>query len=249
MRTDIQSLAEKCLYNWLGYGNENSKIWFMGMEEGGSEIWRQQTKTLEESLQLRSGYKIGMDFQHVWEDLYGIPLESFKGPTVWRYMAAFLLSMKGEEPSGEKIRSYIFEEKKLGKRESDHFLCEFLPLPRKSNTDIEDYQSMWTSNSSYIKSVGARRFELIKETLLKNSDVSLLISYDRKFTSAALAHFQSELLLKWEDKRFKEYAIYTVRLTPDRNVYFLTTPFFGQGKASYEGLYFAAKKIKELAIL
>jgi hypothetical protein len=29
-------LIEACLNNWLGYGNINSPIWFLGIEEGGA---------------------------------------------------------------------------------------------------------------------------------------------------------------------------------------------------------------------
>lgn len=38
--------------------------------------------TIQEQISL--GY-----FRHVWEDLYRIPLESFKGPAAWRFMARF----------------------------------------------------------------------------------------------------------------------------------------------------------------
>ena len=249
MGTISQLLVDKCLYNWLGYGNVNSSIWFMGMEEGGAEIWRQQTKTLEDSLSLRSEFEIEMDFQHVWEELYGIPLQTFKGPNVWRYMAAFLLSLNGVEPTGEKIKNFVFEKKKLGKKGGDHFLCEFLPLPRRSNTDIEEYKDIWQSNGAYLRSVGDNRFTLIKETLLENSNVKLLLSYDRKFSKMFLEHFHSELIKEWNDRRNKLFAIYAVNLSSDRKVYFLVTPFFGQGQASYEGLEDAAKIVKELLIL
>lgn len=43
-----ESLVKSCLYNWIGYGNINSPIWFIGIEEGGAEIWREKTQTLEE---------------------------------------------------------------------------------------------------------------------------------------------------------------------------------------------------------
>ena len=46
--SSIEKLVPSCLYNWLGYGNPNGQVWFIGTEEGGAEIWRQQTKTLEE---------------------------------------------------------------------------------------------------------------------------------------------------------------------------------------------------------
>ena len=97
-----------CLYNWLGYGNLNSPWWFMGTEEGGAEIWRKQKMTgqpdlsIAESLRLRSGFALSMDFPKVWEELYGLPLERFKGATVWRYVAAMLFALEGKDPALHK---------------------------------------------------------------------------------------------------------------------------------------------------
>jgi len=42
-------LVEPCLYNFLGYGNLDSPVWFIGVEEGGAEVWRKETLTLEDS--------------------------------------------------------------------------------------------------------------------------------------------------------------------------------------------------------
>jgi len=65
--SSIKLLVPSCLYNWLGYGNLHGHVWFIGTEEGGAEIWRQQTKTLEESLNIRSHFNLNMDFIDVWE--------------------------------------------------------------------------------------------------------------------------------------------------------------------------------------
>lgn len=238
-----------CLYNWLGYGNINGPVWFMGMEEGGAEIWRQKTKSLEDSLKLRSTFKPSMDFQYVWEELYSIPLESFKGANVWNYIAAFLLTLEGIEPTTETIRSYVFKDKKLGKLNSNHFICEFLPIPRKSNVAIDVYNSIWSTSNEYIKNVGSKRFDLIEKTLLENQKVKLLVSYDRKFSKKFNNHFTSKVVEKWNDPRGKEYVLYKVSISKMRDLYFLTTPFFGQGQASYQGIKVAGERVKRFGIL
>lgn len=145
----FENLVRSCLYNWLGYGNLNGKIWFIGNEEGGAQIWRQSTKTLEESLKLRSSYSIAMDFKTVWENKYGIPLESFTGPCVWRYMAAFLLALDDKVVSTETVNNYVFHEKRLGSILSNHFMCELLPLPKKSKNDISDYKTIFRTIEEY----------------------------------------------------------------------------------------------------
>jgi len=47
-----------------------------------------------------------MDFRHVWEDLYNIPLSSWTGPNVWRY-AAFILEFEGRDATVENINDYL----------------------------------------------------------------------------------------------------------------------------------------------
>lgn len=43
-QTYFEQLVRSCLYNWLGYGNINAPVWFLGIEEGGAEIWRNKRK-------------------------------------------------------------------------------------------------------------------------------------------------------------------------------------------------------------
>lgn len=50
---EFETIVEACLYNWLGYGNIGGRVWFIGTEEGGAEIWKQKTVSLEESLKIR----------------------------------------------------------------------------------------------------------------------------------------------------------------------------------------------------
>lgn len=128
---------------------------------------------------MRSQFTLTMDFRVVWEDIYDIPLETFKGPCVWRYMAAFLLSLKGEEVNSETVNDFVFGQKLLGKLDSDHFLCELLPLPKRSKNCIRDYQETWGSISSYHAEVLPRRFQLIRDTLKANVGVQLIVSYEQ----------------------------------------------------------------------
>jgi hypothetical protein len=242
----LESLIRSCLYNWLGYGNPNGSIWFIGTEEGGAEIWRNQTQTLASSLHLRSKFNLAMDFQHVWEDLYGVPLESFKGASVWNYMAAFLLNMEGENPSKEAIRDYVFGSKKLGSLISDHFMCELLPLPKRTKDSIKDYQDVWRDIKRYHNEVIPNRFDLIRKTISNNQGVKLIVSYERLLTEQWLRFFSKDVVKLdfWQYKK-EEYTLYMIDLSEQRSVLLLSTPFFGNGRIGYEGLAVSASKVKE----
>lgn len=243
-----EQLVRSCLYNWLGYGKLNSPIWFMGMEEGGAEIWSLNTRSLDESLHLRSQFDLAMDFRTVWEDTYGIPLSTFrrKGLTAWHFMAAFLLGMEGLLVDSSTIRKFVFEDKLLGRTYSNHFMCEFLPLPRASHTSMDGYKAVWKSPREYEREVTRKRLDLIKNTLIMNRDVKLLVSYDRNFTSLFIRQFPSNSRNEWRDERGKGFVLYKCELTSTRTVHLLSTPFFGNGQANYGGLVQAAERIGQV---
>ena len=71
-----------------------------------------------------------MDFRYVWEDLYRIPLEFWKGGggTTWRYIAAFLLSLRSTKPDTDTVRRYAFQDKLLGRPANPS--VNALPPPR-----------------------------------------------------------------------------------------------------------------------
>ena len=242
-------LVESCLYNWLGYGQVNSPIWFMGMEEGGAEVWRNKTQSLDESLELRSNFNLHMDFQHVWENLYGVPLASFKGPTVWRFIAAFLLELESEQVDATSINDFLFISKKLGRNESNHFLAELMPLPKPSRARIQPYQNIWNTVRAYEKDVKEKRFDLIKDVLIKNSEVQLIVSYDRSLTEMILNHFQinMENSESWKVNK-EQYYLHEFELTNNRKILLLVTPFFGNGQISYDGIRQAAREVKSAVI-
>ena len=182
----MRKKIEGCLYNWLGYGNLNGNIWFLGTEEGGAEIWRKgiKTQTLESSLGIRSEFELAEDFVNVWEEKYNIPLNSFKGPSVWRFMAAFLLKFNLKEIIKEDlnkfkndVKEYIFLDKNLGRKESNHFIGELYPLPKKSKDSIKEYKSIWGSNKEYHFEIENKRFNLIRETIDKNLEIKLYKVY------------------------------------------------------------------------
>ncbi|MCY6483857.1 hypothetical protein OW763_05775 [Clostridium aestuarii] len=225
----FENMVYSSLYNWLGYGQLDGRIWFVGTEEGGAEIWRNETKSLEESLALRSQYKLSMDFRYVWEELYDIPLESFKGSCVWRFMAAFLLALDGKQPNKININNYVFERKLLGRYNSGHFMCELLPLPKKSKDSMLPYDSIWDSTSVYHEEVLSRRFEIIKNTIASKKSIELIISYEKILTDKVLDYFKTKLIANWMYKK-KKYSLYTIEINEDRKVHFLSTPFLVMAK-------------------
>lgn len=244
----LQSIStdtvRSCLFNWLGYGNVEAPIWFIGMEEPGAE---NDIKALEESLKIRSQFEWQMDLCRVWEDLYGIPLEAFKDEQVWKYMAAFLLEFEEEEATIENIEEFIFGQKLLGREEGDHFLAVFSPLPKKKKKSIEPYQSIWENIDSYEAEITDKRLDLMKETIINHQEVQLLIAYDPVFVEKWVNRDSEDIrkISSWQLKQ-ESFNLYKMKVSEKRFVYLLSTPLFESGHISYKGISDCVKHIKRI---
>lgn len=247
-------LIDKCLYNWLGYGNINGDIWFIGTEEGGAEIWRDKlsTLTLEESLEKRSKFPIACSFNTVWEEIYGIPLNNFRGITTWHFMSAFLLAIENKGPvRSNDVREFIFEKKKLGDLNSNHFICELFPLPKKSKRELDfAYKSRWKNSIEYKNEVIEKRFLMIADAINKSLGAKLIIVYDKDASNLILDRWgdnrKNPVVFEYSNKgkRIQKYTLHFTSIG-DKDIIFLFTPFFGNGLISYEGIFQTVEMLKK----
>jgi hypothetical protein len=192
-----------------------------------------------------------MEFREVWEDKYGIPLEEFKGPTVWRYIAAFLLYIEDEihiESSREEIRNkvqeYLFVRKRLGTFEGNHFLCELFPLPKKSRNNMDPYSSIWQNIKLYHEDVLPGRLDLIFKTIELNKGVRNLITYEQVVWDRLSTHFPIGFQKTFRLKSGRSWELSTLLIENERRLCLVRTPFFGQGRISFSDLGEIAKDIK-----
>lgn len=162
-------------------------------------------------------------------------------------MVAFLLELEGTSPKAEDIKDYIFYSKQFGREDSNHFLCELMPLPKQSKGNIDPYKHIWASVEDYYREVGQKRFSLIKEAIVQNTHVTLLVSYDRTLTEKMLEYFTS-VVVEIDNWKFahEEYCLYKISLPNNREIHLLSTPFFGNGRISYEGIRNSAEHVRSL---
>lgn len=248
-----KDLVYKCLYNFLGYGNPNSKYWFLGKEEGA--IWKHikfdeldEQGNIEKVLKQRASFQIAMDFIDVWENKYSVKLETFKGASTWRFIASFILAFEDKPNDNIASQNFIFQQKKLGKKNANHFLLEFLPLPKNSGGRIDPYSQIWKHPKDYNKEVALKRFEQIKKTLEENLAVEYIISYDKFATDYFKKYFHFKEIKKFElgkSTRKQKYLLYKFEMSNKRKIHFLSTPFFGNGWISYNCINEIVSKIKE----
>lgn len=125
MKNFIQQLQDR-IKNFIGYGNLNSKIWFVGIEEHcGDNI-----EELENRIRTTSNLKV-LD---IVRDMPGIDehLAYFRNGAriqkTWRGIIKLIFAFEGRGVyNNNDIRNFQINE--LGRLNSRHALLEFLPLP------------------------------------------------------------------------------------------------------------------------
>lgn len=245
-----QDIVRKCAdTKWIGYGNPNSSVWFLGAEEGGAEIWRVRNKApisekLLSSLALRSGFQKAMNFHEVWRSKYGLSKEELvqivRRGNVWRYIAAFssFRDNVDKKINADLLTQFIMNPN-FGSHSQDYFICELLPLPKRGRDHFPTtYQHVWSSIEEYHREVAPKRMQIIAGELRVREKVKLLVSYDKEFTKLLLVKSKQYRSIPDADTKFPIYSIYLQGRTSPLTL--LVTPFFGQG-LSYGKVRQAAK--------
>src|SRR5579863_1576119 len=179
MKNGKQPLIDwSCIERFIGYGNLDAPIVFVGMEEGLAS-----TKALSEDLLLRSGFAPVMDAEVAHRGLAkGPSLFSDKPrrqPT-WRVMADVMLHYEGATFPSDKERARArksYRAKRLGREACDSLLMELLPYPNKKKSEWL-YSEKYSNRDDYVAHVLPERLRLLSNALHQH-DRRAIICYGR----------------------------------------------------------------------
>lgn len=159
-----KELIESRINNFLGYGNIDSNIWFVCMEEGFDG-------TLED-LSLRLDATKDKTIIDIQSDMAGVPdhMRYFIGehPPIqrtWSKMILMLGAFDSENFLTEDVRSY--QKNRFGRLNSNHCILDFMPLPSRSINEADwnysdfgiDYLE---SRSTYLRKIMPFRISLFQ---------------------------------------------------------------------------------------
>lgn len=176
--------------NFFGYGNLDSPIWFIGIEDGinpdiGMEFINKRFE-LTQGIDNHSVIDVIDDMNGVEDHLEWYLCGSNPQPTFRRIIQILLQYENVNDFSRKKILD--FQKGKLGRVKSNHALLELMPLPnRKSGSWLyKDYGRIGgynlKSRSTYLKTVLEYRIgkfqKLIEE---KKPKVLVCYSYDDRY--------------------------------------------------------------------
>ena len=170
-----KELIEDRINNFWGYGNLNSKYWFIAMEEGTGgnikELTQRFIKTKGKSV--LDCNKDMLDIPEHIKYYSGItpPLQS----TTSKLIRVLLNILNDDKVDTEKIRN--FQRDKFGRLDSNHCSLEFMPLP-VPNTDSWIYKCVdidyLSDRQSYNYKIMPKRIKLFHE-LISNYKPSAVI--------------------------------------------------------------------------
>jgi hypothetical protein len=146
---DFKILIQERIKNFFGYGNLESDVWFVGMEEGfdGSmDLLYERFKTTSNKVvcDIVEDMQTSPDHLRWFED--NAPTQKTYRPLI--FIQQYLKT--GKEPTLEEIRQ--FQINSFGRKTADHTVLELMPLPSKSIK-----ASDWLYGDFNIKGLGSRR--------------------------------------------------------------------------------------------
>lgn len=194
-------LVQDRIKTFWGYGNLESDIWLVGMEEGYGE-------SVDETLIKRLKATANGSVFDIVEDMSFDPahMKWFKigaaTQKTYRKFVFFLLYLQlGRAPRVEEVREYQI--KKFGRKSSDHAILELMPLPCKSTKKaVWIYEAFGmqglSSRKEYLKTYMPGRIEALRE-LIQQHKPQLVIFYSfsyRKYWDLVIQKPLTELIPK-----------------------------------------------------
>jgi len=190
--------------DFLGMGDPNSKIWFVGLEEGGNAIVRISIDKMKKSckeypyyFRIKAGDKIS---------------------PVWNYMSKIVLQYETDN----FINWKLYREMMFCKGYSKFFSTELFPLPKNSyNNWGKDYKYLFGFSEDeiddYKSEVASYRYPKIKK-LWDETNPIITICYGKN----AWNYFEMLFQLSNCDSEL----INTFKIFPEHKIIF--SPFFGR---------------------
>lgn len=148
---EVNKIIDYC-ENFYGYGNWESKIWFVGYEEYGGktekniinriESWHKYKTDLIDNREHHLNFIDKKDFVKLFDD--------GKAQRTWWKLIRLMLNYNKELANTENIRN--IQKNSWGQVNSETLLIEFFPLPSKSIKDWEYSKYEHFKNIDFLKS-------------------------------------------------------------------------------------------------
>ncbi len=170
MQSLDDALLEQFISRFLGYGSFNSRVWFIGMEEGGGNDFAQVSRRLEtwrarglRELEDVRDYHLAIGIDRFFR-------EPVKIQRTWAHLVRVYLSALGRSTETVEIKEY--QAKKLGRHDGDTAILELMPLcsPGTNRWFYDRWSSIpyLKTRERYLSQVMPNRIAILKNKLQTN---------------------------------------------------------------------------------
>ncbi len=196
------------LLEFVGYGELDAPIWFVGMEEAGGG---------EDNIRRRLEFRKVEDCAEAHRIL-GITKHHWGRKVIqrtWRGMCVIMLHLSEVEPTRENIRQY--QANSLGRYGGQTLLTELMPIPKSKLTDwgYEDLISHFSSREDYYARIKPKRITYLR-SLITNYQPRVVICYGKAYWE--------DFKTLFPDADFKKNGQFEISL-PNRTLAILTDHF------------------------
>ncbi|MGH1430029.1 MAG: hypothetical protein ACRBB4_02825 [Neptuniibacter sp.] len=203
---------ENYMKSFVGFGDQNAKIWVVGLEQGGGE-------NLAELRQRVSSWKaMGCsefsDLVQYHESIGEFRWHGRKAkiqPTLGKAIRT-ILSSKGEECTTDNVRR--FQSEVFGRTSSDTVIAELMPLPSKNvgewiYSDLDGVHGV-SSREEYVSEYQEVRVKLLQQKVLEASPKLVLFlgkSALDSWTKVVNGQFEEKDGALWYENRMTKFVV------------------------------------------
>jgi hypothetical protein len=208
----------KNILNFVGYGNLDAPLWFLGVEEGTGKKPRRISWSLAWELQVRASWSPVMDMYAAHSSLNNFYQVTLEFPWAWVLIARLTRGILHHAPDWRRFdeaNGYILNH--LGRAASDTLLGEALPLPFHYRQQWpNEYRALYPGRKEYEQAVLPTRFAMWQE-LIERHRPGVVICY------GTLWHRNQDVFIDQEWHRLTRRVVTTTYLLHTQ-VYII--PFF-----------------------
>lgn len=228
---EFNLLIRERIRNFWGYGNLNSDVWFVGMEERyneTNEILFERFKATAHAAVFDIYEDLRVDPGHVYWFEENAPTQPTYRPLIFihRYLQT------GTEPTLEEVREYQI--KKFGRKSADHAVLELMPLPSKSIKESD-----WLYADSGVEGLGSRKEYLATYKPQRVRELHVLI---QKHKPKLVLFYSRGYLQDWQQIAgvpFEEVTSKKLHIAKDHDTLYAMVPHatsFGMSKNDWRAI-------------
>lgn len=214
---NLSQLEKEKLFTFLGCGNINAPIWFLGMEPGACEM----CLSLENNISVRIehfGKTIDLAYAH-----HLLNEDNRRLSQVWIFAAKIVHLLLDVLDWDDREKAKKFAKTELFSTNGAALATELLPLPRPNSREWpEPYKELFDNSVQYLKEVLPKRVEFLRQEISRKKP-QFIFAYGK-------SHHDDYRKLGDSSTKWSNFSFFSIG--DSQATIFVLLPFLGNGAFS-----------------